>query len=175
MCRFVPAKPYTAPAYYPGVPLHDHTAQVLSLQGFFQVRPYTCGFASTLTVLRYFRRYVPERELYERLGTDSEGTSQTAIIRELRREGLSVSIRYNMDFSRICQAIDSNRLVVGYHHRLEHWVVIHGYARDPDRIFVADSYPGYRREHTWEYYGVKMHGFGIVCGSSRHARQRHRA
>lgn len=171
----MPTQPYTAPPFYPGVPLGDDTANVLSLRGFYQVRPYTCGFASALTVLRYFRRDVPAPELYERLGTDSEGTSQSAIVREVRAEGLSANIRYDMDFARLCRCIDENRLVIGYHHRLEHWVVIHGYARDPDRVFVADSYPGYRREHWWEQYGVKLGGFGIVCGARRRNSERRRA
>ncbi len=166
----MPPKPYTAPAFYPGQPLADDSGRVLNIRGFYQVRPYTCGYASTLTVLRYYRRALTERELYGRLGTNSEGTSQNAIVREIRREGLSANVRYDVDFDRLRRCIDDNRLMVGYHHRLEHWVVVFGYARDPDRVFIADSYPGYRREHTWSQYGEKMAGFGIVCSSRRRQR-----
>jgi ABC-type bacteriocin/lantibiotic exporter with double-glycine peptidase domain len=160
-------KPYTAPAYYPGLPLADRTARVLCLRGFYQVRPYTCGFASALTVLRYYRRDVSERDLYERLGTGHDGTRQTAIVRELRRENLAVRVRYDLDFPAIARCIENNRLIIAYHHRIEHWVVVYGYALAPDRVFVADSYPGYRREHAWTDYGPKMRGFGIICSPRR--------
>lgn len=174
-CRPVlSGKPYTAPAYYPGVP-QDSSARVLYLRGFYQVRPYTCGFASALTVLRYFRRDVPERELYARLGTDRHGTTQSAIVRELRREGLSLTLRYDLDFDDVQRCIDDNRLILGYHHGIEHWLVIHGYARHPERVYVADSYPGYRREHPWQRYGEKLRGFGIICSPRRRARLQRRA
>jgi ABC-type bacteriocin/lantibiotic exporter with double-glycine peptidase domain len=167
-------KPYTAPAYYPGVPV-ESGARVLSLRGFYQVRPYTCGFATALTVLRYFRRDVPERQLYERLGTDRFGTSQSAIVRELRREGLSVGLRYDLEFDDIRRCIDDNRLIVGYHHGIDHWLVVHGYATGPERVYIADSYPGYRREQLWQRYGEKLRGFGIICSPRRRLRLQRRA
>jgi ABC-type bacteriocin/lantibiotic exporter with double-glycine peptidase domain len=156
-------KPYLAPPVFAPEP-NDPTAVVLRVPGYYQIREYTCGFVSTLTVLRYFRRYVPERVLYERLGTNHWGTSQNAIVRELRREGLSASVRYDLDFDRLCGFIDRNRLVVTYHHRLEHWIVVHGYAPEPRRIYVAESLKGMRRVHRWALYGEKLRRFGIVCG-----------
>lgn len=165
------SKPYRAPPFYPAEP-DDPNAVTLRVAGYYQVREYTCGFVSVLTVLRYYRRYVPEHELYERLGTNHYGTSQSAIVRELRREGLSVGIRYDLDFEKIRDCIDRNRLVIGYHHRLEHWVVLHGYALEPERLFVAESLPGYRREHLWSHYGSKLRGFGIVCSPRPRRRER---
>lgn len=163
-------RPYQAPPYFPAEP-RDPTAVTLRVPGYYQVREYTCGFVSVLTVLRYYRRYVPEQELYERLGTNHYGTSQSAIVRELRREGLAVGLHYDLDLEKLQRCIHRNRLVIGYHHRLEHWVVVHGYARNPDRIYVAESLPGMRREHLWSHYGPKLRGFGIVCSPRRRRRQ----
>jgi ABC-type bacteriocin/lantibiotic exporter with double-glycine peptidase domain len=159
----MPPKPYLAPPFYPAPLLGDPTANVLPIAGFYQVRDYTCGYASTLTVLRYYRRYTPEQEVYGQLGTNHHGTSQSSIIRVLRQQGIRASIRYDLNYELIRRCIDSNKLIIGYHHRLEHWVTVFGYAREPDRVFIADSYPGYRREHLWDAYGPKMGSFGIVC------------
>jgi ABC-type bacteriocin/lantibiotic exporter with double-glycine peptidase domain len=139
------------------------------IPGYYQVRQYTCGYASALTVLHSFRRYVDGRTLYARLGTDHTGTSQTAIVRELRREGVGASLRYDLDFDGLRRVIDQGKLVIGYHHRLEHWVVLYGYGVDPARVFVADPLPTHRQEHRWDDYGPKLRNFGIVCSPRRSA------
>jgi ABC-type bacteriocin/lantibiotic exporter with double-glycine peptidase domain len=167
----VPPKPYLAPLFVPAAPLADATVKTLTIPGYSQVRQYTCGYASALMVLHYFRRFVPGRTLYERLGTNHTGTSQNAMVRELRRSGIAVNIRYDLNLDVLRRAIDRNKLVVGYHHRLEHWVVLYGYGRDPDRVFVADPLRHLRHEHLWSCYGPKLDGFGIVC-SARRSRRR---
>ena len=167
----MPPKPYLAPPFYPATPVADATVRTLSIPGYYQARQYTCGFASALMVLHYYRRFVPARTLYEQLGTDHTGTSQNAMVRELRAAGLAANIRYDLTLDSLRRAIDRNKLVIGYHHRLEHWVVLYGYGRDPDRIFVADPLQYYRHEHLWSYYGPKLRSFGIVC-SPRRARRR---
>jgi len=163
----VRAKPYTAPPFYPAAPQTDPTVKAVAIPGYYQVREYTCGYAATLMVLHAFRRYVPGRELYERLGTDHYGTSQSAIVRELRAAGIGVNLRYDLDFDRLRREIDRDRLVIGYHHRLEHWVVLYGYGVEPERVFVADPLRHMRNEHSWERYGPKLRGFGIVCTRRR--------
>lgn len=158
-------KPYTAPPFYP--PPRPSNAVVLALKGHYQVREYTCGFASTLTVLRYYQRSVTERELYERLGTTCEGTSQSAILRELRREGIRVGLRYDMEFEDIREAISAGRLIVAYHHRLEHWLVINGFRDEPRSVFVVDSLRNHRCEQSWVEYGPKLRGFGMICSTRK--------
>jgi ABC-type bacteriocin/lantibiotic exporter with double-glycine peptidase domain len=159
----VVAKPYTAALYHPPAPYGDHNVRVRPIRAYRQVRGYTCGFASALTVLHAFQRNIAPRELYERLGTDREGTGQSAIIRELRRGGLGVNPRYDLDFDALRRAIDQGKLIVGYHHGVEHWVVIYGYGRDPDRVFIADPVVEWRSEQLWSHYGQKLKNFGIVC------------
>jgi len=158
----VPPKPYLTPPYYPPAPT-DASVRVLPIRAYYQARPYTCGFASVLTVLHAYRRYVPAEEVYDRLGTNHTGTSQNAIIRELRTANIGVGLRYNMDFDAVKACLDRGKLIISYHHRLEHWVVLYGYGTGPDRVFVADSLPNNRSEQLWSRYGEKLRGFGIVC------------
>jgi ABC-type bacteriocin/lantibiotic exporter with double-glycine peptidase domain len=156
-------KPYLAPPYYPTPPAGDPAVRVVPIAGHFQVTPYTCGFASVLTVLRSYGRSVNERELYQRLGTGRDGTSEGAILSELDRAGIQVEVRQDLDHEGIRKVIDQRRLIVGYHQGLDHWLVVHGYGTGPERVFVADSLVGNRREHSWADYGPKLGGFGIIC------------
>ncbi len=156
-------KPHLAPPYFPPAPRSDPSVRALPIRAYYQARPYTCGFASVLTVLHAYRRYVPAQEVYDRLGTNFTGTSQNAIIRELRNAGVGASLRYSMSFDDMKGCLDRGKLIISYHHRLEHWVVLYGYGTGPDRVFVADSLPNNRSEQLWSRYGEKLRGFGIVC------------
>lgn len=160
-------KPHIAPPYYPPIPHGDPSVVARPIRAYYQVRQYTCGYASALTVLHALQRRVDPLALYETLETDHTGTSQTAIVNALRGEGISANLRYDLDFTRLARAIDSGKLVIGYHHRLEHWVVIYGYGLDPERVFVADPLPSMKSEHRWARYGPKLGNFGIVCSGRR--------
>ena len=161
-------RPHHAPRFHTLQPALPEVT-TLPLSGFRQARDYTCGFATVLMVLRYFRDGerddLPAPELYRRLGTGRDGTRQNAIQRELRAAGLRVNPRYDVDFARICRAIDRNKLIVGYLHDVEHWLVIYGYGREPRRIFVADPRPDERCDHLWDEYHERLGGFGIICSS----------
>jgi ABC-type bacteriocin/lantibiotic exporter with double-glycine peptidase domain len=160
-------KPYTAPPFYPDGKHDDPAFAAVPVRGYYQVRDYTCGFASTLTVLHGLRRYVDPADLYRQLGTDRSGTRQTAIVKALRYHGVSANLRYDLDFAGLGRAIDDGSLIIAYHNRLEHWLVVFGYGRGPDRVLVADSLPGNRSEHAWDEYGPKLGGFGIICRPRR--------
>lgn len=163
-------KPHVAPPYFPPVPHHDRTVVARPIRAYYQVRQYTCGFASALTVLHALQRRVEPRELYRALRTDYTGTRQTAIVDALRGRGVSANLRYDLDFARLARALDAGRLVIGYHHPMEHWVVLYGYGRDPARLFVADPLPSMGSEQMWDKYGPKLNHFGIVCSSRRRPR-----
>ncbi|WP_428267191.1 cysteine peptidase family C39 domain-containing protein [Haliangium sp.] len=156
-------RPYHAPRFLTVQP-HEPEATTLPVLGFRQARDYACGFATALMVMRYFDVRVPARELFERLGTDRGGTRQTAIVRELRITGLRANVRYDVDFERLARAIDRNKLIVGYLHDIEHWLVVYGYGRGPERVFVADPRPDAGPcVQPWADYRGRLNGFGIVC------------
>jgi hypothetical protein len=168
-------RPHQAPRFLTAQ-VQDPRTTTLPLAGFGQGRDYTCGFATTLMVMRYFDVRVPAAQLFERLGTKREGTRQSAIVRELRGAGLRVGVRHDVGFDRIAGEIERNRLIVGYLEDQEHWLVIYGYRRDAEgaaEIFVADPGEG-ACVQPWSEYGPRLGGFGIVVsrpGPSRGVRQ----
>lgn len=150
----------------------DQRATTLPVPGFRQARSYTCGFATALMVVRYFGMDISAFELFRRLQTGRDGTRQSALVRELRAAGLRANVRYDVDFARVCQAIDRNKLVVAYLEDLEHWLLVYGYdlgghgqGRElvPARLFVADPRPGIPCEQPWATLGPRLGGFGIIC------------
>lgn len=155
-------KPHFAP---PFAPVHGRPGAVTveSLRAYRQSRNYSCGFASALMVLRSFGQAVEARELFQSLGTGRSGTRQNAIIRELRSRGMSANVRYDMSFAALGRAIEAGKLIIGYLVDVEHWLVIYGYGRDPDRVYVADPRPGEGCEQSWDDYAERLNRFGIVC------------
>lgn len=160
-------RPHHAPRFQPVHPGVDPSATTLPVPGFRQARDYTCGFATALMVVRYFGSGIPGVELYRRLGTSSDGTRQSALVRSLRLAGVRANIRYDVDFARLCQEIDRNKLVIGYLHDDEHWLVLYGYGRNPARVFVADPEPDSPCEYVWEDYGPRLGNYGIICSHPR--------
>ena len=164
-------KPHFAP---PFAPVHDRPGAVTvgTLRAYRQSRNYSCGYASALMVLRSFGRAVEGRELFQSLGTGRGGTRQNAIIRELRRRGMSANVRYDLSFEALGRAIDARKLIIGYLVDVEHWLVVYGYGREPERVYVADPRPGEGCEQTWDDYAARLNGFGIVCSPRREPRSR---
>lgn len=160
-------KPHVAPPYYPPVPHGDASVVARPIRAYYQVRQYTCGYACALTVVHALQRRVEPRDLYQALRTDHTGTSQTSIVNALRAHGVSANTRYDLDFARLSRTLDAGRLLIAYHHPMEHWVVVYGYGRDPDRVFVADPLPSMGSEQLWSKYGPKLRNFGIVCSTRR--------
>lgn len=156
-------QPYYAPPFVPASRLDDPNVRTLDIPGYRQVRSYTCGYACALMVLRYFRADVPGRELYEALGTDRTGTRQTAIVQGLRQLGLSVSLRYDLDFDRLRSTIEAGKPSIGYLDDIEHWVVMYGYGDAPRRIFIADPRTDIPCEHLWDSVAPRLKGFAMVC------------
>lgn len=160
-------QPFAAP---PFAVLHrpdDARVVTLPLPGYRQAKNYSCGFATALMVARHYGVELAAPELYALVGTTYWGTSQTALVRALRQVGVRANIRYDVDFERLATAIDRGKLVVGYLGDDEHWLVLYGYGRDPDRVYVADPRPSQGCEHPWDAYGARLGGFGIVCSRPR--------
>ena len=163
-----PRKPHHAPPFLPAY-AQCGGEQTLPIPGYRQARNYSCGFATALMVARYYLPEIDARELYARLGTSRDGTRQNAIVKALRTCGLAVNVRYDVGFERLAQEIGRGKLVIGYLHDAEHWVLLYGYGRTPQRVFVADPEPGEACVQPWERYGLRLRDFGIVCSSRRRA------
>ena len=164
-------EPFSAPPFAVAHEPEDPGVSTLELSGFRQARNYSCGYAAALMILRYFERDLRGRQLFEELGTARDGTSQSAILRVLRAQGLSVNIRYDADFERIIRAIEGGKPCIAYLIDEEHWIVIYGYGRSPERVFVADPEPNKDMVYPWESYGPRLGGFAMVCSESRARRE----
>ena len=137
--------------------------RTLPLYGLHQRDSYSCGFVSTLMVLNYFYPNEIQTGLYEGLGTNEEGTSQNAIIRQLRRRQVSVNTDYAFTHRRLRRAIDKGKLVIGYRHKEEHWIVLYGYGLEPERVFIANPEPYSYTICSWAKISQDLGGFGIIC------------
>lgn len=156
-------QPFAAPAFAVDRGESDANVVTLPFPGYRQVRNYTCGYVSALMMLRYFGRGLGGTELMTALNTTRDGTSQGALIRVLRSEGIRVGVHYDVTFASLQGYIDQGKPAVVYLHDEEHWLCVYGYGEKPDRIFVADPQPLKKCEQPWQEYGDRLNGFAMVC------------
>lgn len=159
-------KPYSAPPFALDHKDDDPQVVTLPVPGYRQARNYSCGFAATLMVLRHYDRTLCGAELFSALGTARDGTGQSAIVRVLRSEGVRANLRYDMTFDRMASWISAGKVLIGYLEDEEHWLVIYGFGRSPERVFVADPEPEKLCEQEWDSYGHRLGNFAIVCSPS---------
>lgn len=159
--RYRAFAPHHTPRFAPSHP-EPAGGRSLPLAGYRQARNYTCGYACALMVLRFFKPETRGLDLFRRLGTGTDGTRQTAIVRELRAAGLGANVRYDVDFARLRREIDRNKLIIGYLHDIDHWVVLYGYGAEPRRVFIADPRPMEPCERPWPEFRERLRDFGIV-------------
>ena len=161
-----PKRPHDVLPFRVGHHTQDRNGITLAMEGYRQGRNYACGFASTMMVLRYFQPAADPQYVYRLLGTDRTGTRQSAIVRVLREYGLCVRLRYNLTFAMVRRMIERNKLLISYLHKEEHWVVLYGYGRDPERVFMADPRPGVDEfSYAWSSMSKELRGFSIVCSA----------
>lgn len=74
---------------------------------------YSCGAASLLSVLRYWKVYAGEElDLQQQLGTNAEGTSETAIIRVAKQYNLQAYGQSNMTVQELRQHVGLGYTVI---------------------------------------------------------------
>jgi len=155
----------------------DINIETLKLPGYFQSQGHTCGFVAGLMILHYFRPDVPAEKFYERIRPHYRwGVSRRRLMDCLRVHGLRVNWQTDLDFSGIVAAIDECRpiaLVVRTRDEdADHWVVIYGYGKRPNRVFVAaNGLPLLsRKEYPWGFFKqryLQKAGFGLVCAGPK--------
>lgn len=144
----------------------------LAIPGYLQVESYTCGFVAGLMVLHAFRPKASIDRFYHAVKpTSRHGASTRKIVNALRRSGVGVSIRNDLDFAGIREQIDSGFPIISCVHTddpdVDHWVVIYGYGIKPNRVFIAANGLPYlsRREYSFAEYSniASPRHFGLVC------------
>jgi len=157
----------------------DRNVVTLKVPGYRQSQGHTCGFVAGLMILHYFRPGFPVERFYERIRAHkSSGVSRQRLIDSLRLYGLRVSRRTDLDFEGIVEAIEADQpiatVVRTRNVDVDHWIVLYGYGRKPNRVFVAGELPfqtqrmytyGLFRTHFWE-----TPRFGVVCSGPKASR-----
>lgn len=116
----------------------DDTASYLEMDRSIQLDRYSCGVQAAYSILNFYGKALSINNVEKLLGTDTNGTSETALIKLFRRKGLKVSYRKTATFFTIKESIDE--YVAPFLTTIDngnHWIVVYGYSRTS--IFVLDS------------------------------------
>ena len=152
--------------------INEESEIKLAVPFFCQTDWYSCGAVAGWSVVKYFHPEAKFRAFYQDANPlPLHGTSEGKLVRALRRHGVGVSIRRHLRFADLCAAIeDGCPVVTNIGHQYEdgdHWVLIYGTGRKPQRVFVGNWIrPGRSREElTWAEFRALWNptGHGLVC------------
>jgi hypothetical protein len=150
----------------------DPNVETLKLKGYCQTQGHTCGFVAALMILRFFQPAFKAETLFQSIRPDKRwGVSRRRLMEKLRLYMVRVNCRRDLEFDGIVKAIDEGRPVAVMVHVDEdtkHWVVVYGYGRKPQRVYVAGSGIPLlsRKEYPWGMFKRYLWadpGFGLVC------------
>jgi hypothetical protein len=116
--------------------------RTLELPGYVQINSYCCAAVTAAMVVRYFLPQMSFARIYAAVNPSPEyGAGPGRVTEALRSCGLAV-IRYDrLTFEKVCASIKQRRPILAIIHNPgaenRHWVVIYGYGRFPDRVFIA--------------------------------------
>ena len=152
-----------------------------------QQRPYTCGPAVLVAVLRYFGRAVDEPRIAAEAGSTPDGTSFDGMEQALRARGLTTERRDDLTPESIKQLLKQGALVVvalqawrdelpplgGYANEWDEGHYVVPVAVDDDAVLFEDPAVAGRRAfltrgefarrwHDVDAGGVYQAGFGLV-------------
>lgn len=162
-------------------PLHvfvrrDPGAVLLNLPPYCQIKSFTCGLVAGLIVVHYLLPRRSARLFSKRIDPSVEwGVGQRRLVDVLRRTGVRVGVRYDLDFNAIAAAIDRGKPVivtVACSEDVDHWLVIGGYARRPNRLYLwNESWLRTPACFRWREFKSQWDpvGVGLVC-SKRNGR-----
>ena len=149
----------------------------LEVQGYRQLESYTCGFAAGAMILHTFHPGACLDTFFEQCNPDYDNGLETKpLIRCLRANGLGVSEKHDLTFEKIVTTINQGFPIITLtrtrDRSTEHWVVLYGYGRNPNRVFfageglpVVNNFTG-EKEILWSEFSRSkwaQRGFGLVC------------
>lgn len=152
--------------------IRDDSETKLAVPFFCQTDWYSCGAVAGWSVLKYLRPGASFPAFYRDTNPlPLLGTTEGKLVHALRRHGVGVSIRRRLSFAGIHAAIERGHpVIVGIGHEFEdgdHWVVVYGTGRRPQRVFVCNWLrPGRsRQELSWAEFRALWNprGRGLIC------------
>ena len=144
----------------------------LDLTGYRQFDSFSCGAIAAAMAVKYLRPRMSFERIYAAVSPSRRsGAGSGRVACALRSLGVRVETRTDLAFDAICAAIDDGSpVLVCFTTRdpdTDHWVVLYGYGRRPDSLFVAgrgipfisrNRIARRRFEHLWSPAGA-----GLVC------------
>jgi hypothetical protein len=114
----------------------------IDLTGYKQVNTYACGAIASAMVVTFLRPKMRFERIHAAVDpTETDGAGTMRVIRAMRSLGVTVSRKTRLTFDDICAAIDAGPPVMVWvktkDRAIDHWVVIYGYGRKPNLVFVA--------------------------------------
>jgi len=146
--------------------------RTLDLPGYVQINSYCCAAVTAAMVVRYFRPQMSFGRIYAIVNPSQEyGAGSARVSKAVRACGLHVSHQHRLTFEQVCSAIKQGRPILAIVHNPgaenSHWVVIYGYGRCPDRLFIAFNgmpWCGRNRIPRREFERIwSPRGNGIIC------------
>jgi hypothetical protein len=156
----------------------DPNVCTLDVPGYKQIESYTCGYVAGAMIMHTFHPRRSLERMIKLCAPDYEtGVQTTTLVRALRASGIGVAVRENLTFADICKAIESGYPIVTLtktpREDVVHWVVIYGYGKATNRLFIAGddkwNFIGTllgRKEVSWSDFQRSIwgqRGFGLIC------------
>ena len=153
----------------------------LDLPGYQQLDSYSCGAVAAAMVVKFLRPAMGFERIYAAVNPHRKyGTATSRAIRGMRSLGIRVSRKTNLTFDDLGAAIDAGHpvmvCVTTNENGTDHWVVIYGYGRRPNLVFVAgQGWPFVvRHRMPWQKFRRRWSpaGDGLVCWKAKHRKPR---
>lgn len=122
--------------------LPDSNRHLLSIDKSLQLDIYSCGVQAAFNILKYYGKARSVSNVEKLLGTDRDGTSETAIYKLFRQRGLKVRLRKTATYSTIKESIIDygapfiTAIDTKINPDKSHWIVVYGFS--DNYIYVLD-------------------------------------
>ena len=144
----------------------------LAVPFYCQTDWYSCGAIAGWAIVEYFHPKADFDRFYGDCNPHpEEGMGETRLIHALRRHGIGVGVRGDLDFDSITESIESGYPIIAcIGHEFgggDHWIIIYGVGHKPKRLFLANIVcPGCsHEEYAWREFRSEWspRGHGLIC------------
>jgi hypothetical protein len=120
----------------------DQEEVKLEVPGYRQLDEFSCGPVAAWSIIETFHPgSIAFGNFYLDCKMDEDGSNEYQIIDALRKHGVGVGIRDELDFEDVVKTIDRGFPILGsvtHPGYADHWLVIYGYGLNPERLFTCN-------------------------------------
>lgn len=145
--------------------------KTLALPGYRQIDTYSCGAVAAAMAAKCLKPSLSFQQVHGAVKPlPTTGADYPKVTRALRSLGIKVACYEEMTFMHLCEAIDLGRPVLVSvttdNLEVDHWVVVYGYGRRPNLLFIAgDGFPWQSNRMPLAVFRARWspEGMGLVC------------